>query len=188
MVRLVVGLGNPGPEYRDTRHNAGFMVVGLLGENLHASYWKDQAGARTAQVRFGPDDLVLAMPQTFMNLSGKAVRKLCELYELPAEELVVVHDDLDLAPGTVRIKRDGGHGGHNGLRSLTEQLGTDAYIRVRLGIGRPPGRMDPADYVLQPLRGETLDELHSSVPAAAQAVIHVLERGVDEAMTEFNIK
>ncbi len=102
------------------------------------------------------------------------------------EDLIVVHDDIDLAPGRVLCKRGGGHGGHNGLRSLHERLGSDAYLRVRIGVGRPPGRMDPADWVLQRLRGDALEELEASVPTAAQAVLHVLEHGIDDAMREYN--
>lgn len=185
MTRMVIGLGNPGPEYEHTRHNIGFMVVDALAANLGAAYWKDEAGARTAKVRLGEDDLVLAMPRTFMNLSGKSVKRLAEAYDVPVSEIVVVHDDLDLPEGVVRAKSAGGHGGHNGLRSLNETVG-DAYLRVRMGIGRPPGRMDPADFVLEPLRGEKLDRLTESVPTGAQCVMDVLERGIDAAMREHN--
>lgn len=186
MSRLVVGLGNPGPEYALTRHNAGFMVVDLLGENLRASYWRDEAGAKVARVRLGSDELVLAKPQTFMNVSGPSVRRLLASSGSPVEEMIVVHDDLDLPAGAVRAKRGGGHGGHNGLRSLHDALGTDEYLRVRVGIGRPPGRMDPADFVLQELRPAALDELQTAIPTAAQCVMHVLEEGIDAAMREFN--
>jgi PTH1 family peptidyl-tRNA hydrolase len=186
MTRLVVGLGNPGPEYEHTRHNAGFKVVDLLGENLRANYWKERAGSRVAVVRFGDEDLVLAKPQSFMNVSGGPVRKLCDEYETLVSELIVVHDDIDLAPGRVLCKRGGGHGGHNGLRSLHDKLGTDAYLRVRVGVGRPPGRMDSADWVLQQLRGEAREEFEASIPTAAQAVLHILEQGVESAMQEYN--
>jgi peptidyl-tRNA hydrolase, PTH1 family len=185
MARLVIGLGNPGPEYAHTRHNAGFLVVDLLAETLGATYWRDEAGSRTTKVRLGAEEVVLAKPQAFMNVSGKPVRRLVETYGVPIEALVVVHDDLDLAEGDVRAKRGGGHGGHNGLRSLHDVVGDD-YLRVRVGIGRPPGRMDPADYVLEPLRGEKLARLQESVPTAAQAVIDILEHGVDAAMAEHN--
>jgi len=185
MTRLVIGLGNPGPEYAHTRHNAGFMVVDLLAETLGATYWKDESGAKTAKVRLGDEEVVLAKPQAFMNVSGKAVKRLVDTYGVPIEEVLVVHDDLDLAEGDVRAKRAGGHGGHNGLRSLHDAVG-DSYLRVRVGIGRPPGRMDAADYVLEPLRGERLERLMEPVPTAAQAVLDVIERGIDAAMTEHN--
>ena len=150
MTWLVVGLGNPGPEYAATRHNAGFMVVDLLAENLRASYWKDEGGARTAVVRVGDDDLVLAEPQTYVNLSGKAVAKLAAGYDLGPANVLVVHDDLDLPPADVRVKRGGGHGGHNGLR--------------------------PA----------AAEEIAAAIPTAVEAVLCVVERGVDIAMREFN--
>lgn len=186
MTRLVVGLGNPGPEYELTRHNAGFLTVDLLGDNLRATYWKDEAGAKVAVVRFADEELVLAKPMTFMNLSGAAVSRLAERYEVAAKDIIVVHDDIDLAPGRVLCKRAGGHGGHNGLRSLHERLGTNEYLRVRVGVGRPPGRMDAADWVLQRMKGEQLDEFVDSIPTAAQAVVHILEHGIDSAMREYN--
>ena len=185
MIRLVIGLGNPGPEYEHTRHNAGYMTVDLLGDTLGASYWMDEAGAKTAKVRLGDVEVVLAKPQAFMNVSGKAVKRLVELYGVPVGEVVVVHDDLDLGEGDVRAKSGGGHGGHNGLRSLHDAVGDD-YLRVRVGIGRPPGRKDPADYVLEPLRGERLERLEDSIPTAAQAVVDIIERGVDAAMASHN--
>jgi PTH1 family peptidyl-tRNA hydrolase len=185
MPRLVVGLGNPGSEYAHTRHNAGFMVADLVADTLGASYWKDEAGAKTAKVRLGSEELVLAKPQAFMNVSGKAVKRLVEAYGVPIEEVIVVHDDLDLPEGDVRAKAGGGHGGHNGLRSLHDSVG-DGYLRVRVGIGRPPGRMDPADYVLEPLRGEKLERLEDSVPTAAQVVFDIIEHGIDAAMAEHN--
>ncbi|MDZ4169313.1 MAG: aminoacyl-tRNA hydrolase [Coriobacteriia bacterium] len=183
---MVIGLGNPGPEYVATRHNAGFLAVDLLGENLRATYWKDEAGSSVAVVRFGDADLVLAKPQSFMNTSGGPTKKLVEAYGIVAQDLIVVHDDIDLAPGRVLCKSGGGHGGHNGLRSLHDKLGTDAYQRVRVGVGRPPGRMDPADWVLQPLKGAALEELQDTVPTAAQAVLAILEHGIDVAMREYN--
>ena len=186
MTRMVVGLGNPGPEYENTRHNAGFMTVDLLADTLRAAYWKDEGGAKVSHVRLGDDELVLVKPQTFMNISGKAVRKLADAYKVPVEEVVIVHDDLDLPEGSVRAKKGGGHGGHNGLRSLSEQLGGGDYLRVRIGIGRPPGRMDPADYVLEPLRREASERLAAMIPTAAQCVMTLLERGVDATMREYN--
>jgi peptidyl-tRNA hydrolase, PTH1 family len=184
--RLVVGLGNPGPEYELTRHNAGFLTVDLLGENLRAAYWKDEAGAKVAAVRLGEDELVLAKPQTFMNVSGKSVKRLVAEYEAAVGELIVVHDDIDIPAGSVRAKNGGGHGGHNGLRSLAESLGTGEFLRVRVGVGRPPGRMDPADYVLEPLRRDAAEELLASIPTAASCVMHIIERGIDSAMAEYN--
>ena len=186
MTSLIVGLGNPGTQYENTRHNAGFMVADLLADNLRVSYWKDEAGARVGLVRFGDDDLVIAEPQTFMNLSGKAVAKLASAYAVAMRDIIVVHDDLDLPEESVRVKLGGGHGGHNGLRSLIDVLGTGDFVRVRLGIGRPPGRQDPADFVLAPMSREVAERLAAMVPHAAQAVVHVLEHGADSAMREYN--
>jgi len=186
MTRMIVGLGNPGPEYEHTRHNAGFLALDLIGENLRATYWKDQAGAKVAVVDFADDELVLAKPQSFMNVSGSAVARLAATFDVKPEDIIIIHDDIDLAPGAIRVKRGGGHGGHNGLRSIHDKLQTDAYLRVRVGVGRPHGRMDPADWVLQPLRGESLEELEASIPDAAQATMSILEHGVDTAMRDFN--
>ncbi len=183
---MIVGLGNPGPDYANTRHNAGFMAVDLIADNLRASYWKDEYGARTALVRLGDEDILLVEPQTFMNLSGTAIRNLANEYDAAVSEIIVVHDDLDLPLGSVKVKRGGGHGGHNGLRSVNEKLDDNGYLRVRVGIGRPPGRMDPADYVLQRMKPAVADELEAVIPTAAQAAIHILEHGVDSAMREFN--
>ena len=186
MTRMIVGLGNPGPEYERTRHNAGFLTIDLLADNLRAAYWKEQCGAKVAVVRFAGDELVLAKPQPFMNLSGGPVKRLADEYGVSTDELIVIHDDIDLPAGAVRVKRGGGHGGHNGLRSLHDKLGSDAYLRVRVGVGRPPGRMDAADFVLQPLKGAALDDLEASIPTAAQATLGILEHGVELAMREYN--
>lgn len=183
---MVVGLGNPGSEYENTRHNVGFMVADLLAENLRIPYWRDEAGAEVGVARLGDEDLLIVKPQTYMNLSGKAVARLKDTYEVPLGDIVVVHDDLDLPEQTLRIKRGGGHGGHNGLRSLVDSLGSPDFVRVRVGIGRPPGRQDPADYVLEPMNPKVAERLNGMVPHAAQAVLHILENGVESAMREYN--
>ncbi|MHB1477736.1 MAG: aminoacyl-tRNA hydrolase, partial [Coriobacteriia bacterium] len=146
----------------------------------------DEAGARVGLVRFGDDDLLLVKPQAYMNLSGKAVARLATSYEVDIADIIVIHDDLDLPEESLRIKRGGGHGGHNGLRSLVDSLGTGEFCRVKVGIGRPPGRQDPAAYVLEPMRSVAAEQMASLVPHAAQAVIHILEHGIDSAMREYN--
>ena len=151
---LIVGLGNPGAEYDSTRHNSGFMCIDILAERLGTNYWKSQGGALAATVSHGGHDLVLAKPQTFMNLSGSAVKSLAKAYSVSPREIIVVHDEMDLEPGDVRVKRGGNPAGHNGIKSIYDQMSSKDMVRVRIGIGRPPGRMDGADYVLQHLKGE----------------------------------
>lgn len=184
--RLIVGLGNPGAEYEKTRHNAGFLAVDLIASVLGVSYWKDTCGAKVAVVAYAGTQLVLAKPQSYMNLSGGPVKRLVEAYEVDVAEMIVVHDELDIAPGDVRAKSGGGHAGHNGLRSIHDKLGTDAYLRVRVGIGRPPGRMQVSDFVLQEPRGEAHELLESAVEQAARCALAIIDKGIDAAMREFN--
>lgn len=169
---LIVGLGNPGEDYELTRHNAGFMVVDELARRHGAKYWKSEGGAMTADTTVCGVKILLAKPLTFMNLSGSSVANLLKSRALTHADFVVIHDELDLAPDDVRIKQGGGHAGHNGLRSLHEKLGTDDYRRVRIGVGRPPGRMQAADYVLAKMRtqSEAYEQLEVSVQRAADMV------------------
>lgn len=167
MLSLIVGLGNPGPEYADTRHNAGFLVVDSIAEELRASYWKNRAGALVVETEVDGRSVILAKPQSFMNVSGGPVKKLLEHYGLAVDDLLVIHDELDIPSGEVRAKVGGGHAGHNGLRSIHDKLGTDAYARIRIGIGRPPGRMPAADYVLQAPRGDEQYNFEAAVEKGA---------------------
>jgi PTH1 family peptidyl-tRNA hydrolase len=185
---LVAGLGNPGAEYEYTRHNAGFKTVDLLGERMRITYWKSQCGARVGVGRLDDKDVVLAQPQSFMNTSGGPVGKLCREYGIEPDRLIVVHDELDIPAGDVRVKIGGGAGGHNGLKSIIANLGSNAFTRVRVGIGRPPGRMDPADYVLKQLRGTDLEEFEDTVNAAANAVEDILALGAVRARDKVNAK
>jgi PTH1 family peptidyl-tRNA hydrolase len=171
---LIVGLGNPGPEYAETRHSVGFMTVDELGGRHGAAYWKNLAGAHIAQTEVNGHTVLLVKPQTFMNLSGISVARLAKLNGIDPAHIIVIHDDLDIEEGALKHKTEGGHAGHNGLRSIHAKLGTDAYQRVRVGIGRPPGRMEPTDYVLQPLRGEKLADLQGSAERAADMVEELL--------------
>ena len=171
---LIVGLGNPGKEYEATRHNVGFMTVDELGRRHRANYWKSEAGAHTCPITIGDRRALLAKPQTFMNLSGVSVARLADTYEIDPEHIIVIHDDLDIEEGVLRHKTEGGHAGHNGLRSIHAKLGTDGYQRIRCGISRPPGRMEPTDYVLQPLHGERLEDLHVTATQAADLVEQLL--------------
>ena len=185
---LLIGLGNPGPRYAGTRHNVGAMVVDELAARAGAALRTHKARASAAQVRVGTGPggvpgppAVLAVPASYMNESGGPVKALLSFFSVPAERLVVVHDELDLDPGVVRLKRGGGEGGHNGLRSVSSALGTRDYLRVRVGIGRPPGRMDPADYVLRDFSPAERKELPFVVGDAADAVEELVTLGLLDA-------
>lgn len=183
---LIAGLGNPGDDYAKTRHNAGFRTVDALADAAGARYWKNECGALTAKGRLGEAEVVLAKPQSFMNLSGGPVKKLLDAYGIPQDHLVVIHDELDIPAGTVRVKFGGGHGGHNGLRSLCDKLGSRDWYRVRCGIGRPPGRMDAADFVLSVPRGESAEEFEGAIDLAERAVEKLLADGLEATQQEFN--
>ena len=167
---LIVGLGNPGRQYEHTRHNVGFMCIDELARRHGAPYWKNEANALTCPTTIGDIAVLMVKPQTFMNLSGVSVARLSRNYRIEPDHILIIHDDLDIEIGQLRLKTEGGHAGHNGLRSLHAMLGTDEYSRIRCGIGRPPGRMDPADYVLQELKGDTLAQLEATSVSAADIV------------------
>ncbi|MBQ9020410.1 MAG: aminoacyl-tRNA hydrolase [Eggerthellaceae bacterium] len=183
---LVVGLGNPGEEYENTRHNAGFVVLDALAQGSGANYWKSECGALTAKGVLADQDIVFAKPQGFMNVSGGPIKQLCNAYGIEPDHLIVIHDDLDIEPAHIRVKLGGGSAGHNGLKSTTEKLGTPDYYRVRVGIGRPPGRMDAADFVLAPIRKDALDDFIESCTQAAHAVSYLIEHGLEETQQRFN--
>ena len=182
---LVVGLGNPGARYRETRHNLGRRAVELIGDELGAS-WRSRWNGRVSELRDGDERLALLVPETFMNESGRSVAPALRFYKLPPARLVVVHDELDLELGDVRAKLGGGLAGHNGLRSLAEAIGTQDFPRVRIGIGRPVrgDRRPVADWVLQPFPpGTDVDRL---VRDGADCALSVLRDGVDAAMRTWN--
>ncbi|MEV4809663.1 aminoacyl-tRNA hydrolase [Micromonospora avicenniae] len=179
---LVVGLGNPGREYAGNRHNVGFMVADLLAQRVGAKFGRHRrAVAEVAEGRlgFGGPRLVLVKPLTYMNLSGGPVAALSQFYKVVPGQIVAVHDELDIGYGQLRVKVGGGEGGHNGLRSMTKSLGTKDYVRVRFGIGRPPGRQDPADFVLSDFSAVERKELEFLVDRAADVVESVMTRGVE---------
>jgi PTH1 family peptidyl-tRNA hydrolase len=181
---LVVGLGNPGPEYAGNRHNVGAMVLdelaGRAGVKLSTGKGP-RARAASGEGRLAGRRVVLARPGTYMNESGGPVRGLLDYHKLPVADLVVVHDELDLPFGSVRLKRGGGEGGHNGLRSISRSVGSRDYLRVRVGIGRPPGRQDPADFVLRDFSGSERKTLALVLAEAVDAVETLLERGLEAA-------
>lgn len=185
-IKLVVGLGNPGEEYDRTRHNAGFHVVDLLAERHGGRYWKSLKGAMVAEVTIDGERVWLAKPQSFMNASGGPAAKVAAELGLEPAQVLVVHDELDIPDGDVRVKDGGGAGGHRGVRSIIDKLGTRDFPRVRVGIGRPPGSMDPVDFVLKPLKGEASASHDIACEVAADAVEAVLSDGVVRARDRFN--
>jgi PTH1 family peptidyl-tRNA hydrolase len=183
---LLIGLGNPGREYRDNRHNVGFMVIDRLAVRLNARGMRVQSKAIVIGTAHEDRKLILAKPQTFMNLSGASVQGLLHFYKLPLESLLVIYDELDLPFGTIRMRPGGGPGGHNGVTSTIERLGTQEFPRLRVGIGRPPGRMDPAAYVLQDFSRADLTALSEVLDRAADAALAFVTDGLDTAMNKFN--
>ncbi len=183
---LIVGLGNPGEEYAHTRHNAGFEVVDELALEAGCSFWKSECGAKTSRARIAGKDVLLVKPQSFMNTSGGPLSKLAREYKVSPERIIVIHDELDIEPGTIRVKFGGGHAGHNGLRSICDKLGTRDWYRIRIGIGRPPGRMPTAEYVLKRPSGEAADLFQEAVHTGAEAVPFLIENGLTATQNRFN--
>jgi peptidyl-tRNA hydrolase, PTH1 family len=186
---LVAGLGNPGTRYQGTRHNIGQVVLDELLERMGARYTRTKVGAKAVGARLGDSGpkVVFAISEGYMNVSGQPIRKVMDYFSVPAQQLLVVHDELDLDFGRLKLKRGGSEGGHNGLKSITEHLGGDReYIRLRVGIGRPPGRMDSAAYVLQNYSAQEMKELPEVVGRAADAVESVLLEGLATAQNKFH--
>lgn len=183
---FVVGLGNPGKRYTETRHNAGFLVVERLAARMGVRCDKSQLGALVGAGVFEGQKVMLAMPQTFMNRSGEPVRSLLGYYKVPVDHLLVVHDEVDLPFGQLRLKKGGGHGGHNGLRDLHRHLDTPAYARLRFGVNRPPEGLDTAAHVLGRWSLPQRDGLDDIVDTAADAALHAVTHGVGSAMNKFH--
>jgi peptidyl-tRNA hydrolase, PTH1 family len=183
---LIAGLGNPGSEYAGNRHNCGFMVADVLAGRMGAPFKRDRSRARVATGRLAGCPATLAKPQSFMNLSGRPVAALRTFYKIPVDRIIVIHDELDIPFGTIRLKQGGGDNGHNGLRSVTAALGTRDYLRVRVGIGRPPGRMDPADFVLHDFSAAEREALPGVLGRCADAVETLLQAGLAAAQNGFN--
>lgn len=187
---LIAGLGNPGPQYAGNRHNIGFMIADLLAARIGGSFKTHRARAQVLEGRIGTPGIssqriILAKPMSFMNVSGGPVTALRDFYRLPVERIVAVHDELDIDYGTLRLKKGGGDNGHNGLKSLTTSLGPD-YHRLRFGVGRPPGRMTVADYVLRDFSSVERKELDYFVDRAADAVEALITDGLERAQTTYN--
>lgn len=193
---LVVGLGNPGPKYADTRHNTGFMVADEIARRAASGFTNtggmhaDVALTRLGATGFGAVGdavrVVVAKPRTFMNDSGRAVRALAQFHKVDPAHIIVVHDELDIDFGQIRVKFGGGDNGHNGLKSIRAHLGTGDYYRVRYGIGRPPGRMDTADYVLQPFARSVAQDVGAQTGVVTDAVEHLVLHGLEQTQNRFN--
>ena len=183
---LIVGLGNPGEEYEHTRHNAGFDTVDKIAAEIGVRYWKNECGALTGKGAYHDIDVVLAKPQSYMNTSGGPVKQLMNAYGVSPDHLVVIHDELDIDPGTIRVKFGGGHAGHNGLRSICDKLGTRDWFRVRCGIGRPPGRMPVADYVLSLPKKDAADDFAQATDLGCEAALFLVEHGLEKTQQKFN--
>jgi PTH1 family peptidyl-tRNA hydrolase len=185
---LIAGLGNPGREYAQTRHNIGFQVVSRLAEKHGLYFSRAQNEALVVAGRIGNLRVVLAKPQTWMNESGRAVGPLVRFYQVELARLLIVYDDLDRPSGSLRLRSEGGHGGHNGMRSIIARLGTQEFARLRVGIGRPPGRMDPAAYVLQPFSRDEEILMDAARDRAVEAIESFLAEGIVAAMNKFNTR
>lgn len=183
---LLVGLGNPGREYRETRHNVGFMVIDRLAQENGITLSRVQQKAIIGLGHLGEHKVLLAKPQTYMNLSGEAVAGLVRFYKIPLDQLMVVHDDLDLPYGSLRIRPDGGSAGQKGMQSIINRLGTQQFPRLRFGIGRPPGSKQGANYVLHGFSPEEKKELDYLLSRAAEALKTFVIEGLEAAMNRFN--
>lgn len=183
---LVIGLGNPGPSYAGNRHNVGAMVADLLADRMGGRFKSHKAGADVLEGRLAGARTIVGKPRSYMNISGAATAGLARFFKIEPSNIVVIHDDLDLPPQTIRVKLGGGEGGHNGLRSISNSLGSKDYLRVRFGIGRPPGRQDPADYVLRDFSAAERTELPIDLENAADAVELLIRSGLLTAQNQLH--
>jgi PTH1 family peptidyl-tRNA hydrolase len=183
---LIAGLGNPGKDYRGTRHNIGFMTVDRIAERLGVSFTRTQAKALITDGRYQGNRVYLAKPQTFMNASGQAISAIINFYKIPLENLLVAYDDVDLPFETIRIKPSGGSAGHRGMKNIIQQLGTQNFPRLRLGVGRAYGSKQAADYVLKLFSKEESEFLAVYIDRAAEAALAYVSDGINQAMTEYN--
>jgi PTH1 family peptidyl-tRNA hydrolase len=183
---ILIGLGNPGRQYSDTRHNVGFMLIDRLAVRLEARGMRLQSDALVTTARYDDRRILLAKPQTYMNLSGRSVQGLARFYKIPLQHLLVAYDDLDLPLGALRLRPGGGPGGQKGMASTIESLGSKDFSRLRIGIGRPPGRMTPAAYVLQAFAGAELEAITETLGQAEEAALTFVREGIESAMNRFN--
>lgn len=185
---LIVGLGNPGKKYARTRHNVGTDAIELLAQRLSVSLKVGRDRAQVAETRIGDHAVVLVVPTTWMNDSGEAVGPIARRYKIPAANIIVIHDELDLEPGAVKLKMGGGLAGHNGLKSISQHMGTNDYMRVRIGVGKPSTKEQGADHVLSSIPAAERKILDVAVETACDAVERIMKEGLDAAMREYNAR
>jgi hypothetical protein len=185
-MKIIAGLGNPGTEYAQTKHNVGFMLVDALAEHLNAPAWKEDFFSAITEVRIGGEKVFLVKPLTYMNNSGEALGPMLSYYKMDADDLVVVHDDMDIPAGTVRIRKKGGSGGHNGIKSILAHVGSENFARVRIGVGRPPAGWTVINHVLAPFSSEDAPKIRAAIDYLLPAAECIVTDGVDLAMNKYN--
>jgi PTH1 family peptidyl-tRNA hydrolase len=185
---LFVGLGNPGRQYKGNRHNVGFMLADRLAKELGVTFTRMESRALVTKTNYLGERLILAKPQTYMNISGQAVASLVRFYKIPLKHLLIAYDDVDLPLGTIRLRPMGGSGGQKGMKSTIERLGTQEFPRIRLGIDRPPGSMEATAYVLQDFSKDEFEIVHHTIDRALDAVLVFITEGLEAAMNKYNLK
>lgn len=187
-MKIIAGLGNPGSEYAKTRHNVGFMFVDALAGKLGVTEWKDKFEAKIGEARIGTEKVLLVKPQTYMNESGRSLGPLMNFYKLEPEDLIVVHDDMDIPAGTIRIRKKGSAGGHNGIKSILAHIGDEHFSRVRIGIGRPLPGWTVVNHVLAPFPEEDAKRVAEAIEYLIPAVECIVKEDIDKAMNQYNPK
>ena len=185
-MKMIVGLGNPGKKYEKTKHNVGFMVVDELAKEYQATFQKNPFEAEVATFFIDGEKIILVKPQTYMNLSGESIIQFKKFYKISNKNIIVIYDDIDLKIGDIRLKAKGGAGTHNGMKSVVQNLNTEDFIRVRVGIGSPENKEDMINYVIGPIPKREKEILEGSIEKAAESVIEILKSGIDVAMNRFN--
>lgn len=183
---LIVGLGNPDEEYKKTRHNMGFNTIDELAKEYNIKINKNKFQGLYENCIIEGQKVILIKPQTYMNLSGKCVKEIVDFYKIKKEEIIVIYDEMDIEPGKIKIRKQGGAGGHNGMKSIIEMLGTEEFSRIRIGIGKPIHKQDKINYVIGAIPEEEIPKLEQGVEKATQAVVEILKNGIDKAMNRMN--
>ena len=183
---LIIGLGNPEEEYSKTRHNMGFNAINKIAEKYEIEMKKTKFNGIYGRGNIEGEKVMLIKPQTYMNLSGKCVKEFVEFYKIESDKILIIYDDMDIEPGKIKIRKKGSSGGHNGIKSIIEELGTEEFSRIRIGIGKPQYKNDKINYVIGEIQEEDIEKLEEGVDKAKDAVIEILKNGIDTAMNKFN--